>query len=142
MLGLTLVVLAAVVAGYTWLLAMSYDREFARIRGLPVDALHIGLLVLIAVAVVLFVRVVGLILVIALMTIAPYLAERWARSLGQTMGLACGFNLAFALVGMALAYRWNLTTGPTIILVATLAFLLVTVGERLFRRRRPAIARG
>jgi len=135
MCGLTLVVLAMVVLLYRWLLAMSFDAEFARIRGLPVSPLYIGLLVLIALAVVLYISVVGLLLVIALMTIAPYIAERWTRSLAGMMAVAAVLNAGFVLLGLGLAYHYQLSPGPAIILVATVVFAL-SYGIGCLTRRR------
>jgi zinc transport system permease protein len=134
--SLTLFVLVAVSLLYRWLLAMSFDAEFASIRGLPTKTLYTGLLVLIAIAVVLFINVVGLLLVIALMTIAPYIAERWTRSLRAMMVLAALCNTAFVLSGLALSYQLKLSAGPAIILVATLAFFLSYAAEWLVTQRR------
>ena len=134
--SLTLFVLVAVSLLYRWLLAMSFDAEFASIRGLPIKTLYTGLLVLIAIAVVLFINVVGLLLVIALMTIAPYIAERWTRSLRAMMVLAALCNTAFVLSGLALSYQLKLSAGPAIILVATLAFFLSYAAEWLVTQRR------
>jgi hypothetical protein len=70
-----------VVYFYQDLLAMSYDEEFAQIRGVPVKALYFGLIGMLAVTIVLVIQVVGLILVIALLTIPPFIVEKYARSL-------------------------------------------------------------
>lgn len=130
--GLDAVILALIGWNYHHLEAMSFDPSFARSRGVAVDRLYLLLVVLTAVTVVLVIRVVGLLLVIALVTIPPYLAEGSRRSLKGMMVLAVLLSAGFTVIGLFLAYRFNLTSGPAIILVAGAAFLISLV----FRRRK------
>jgi len=146
MAGLSLVILAVVAFFYNGFVAMSYDEEFARVRGVPVAFLYFLLLGLVALSVVMIIRVVGLILVIALLTIPPYIAERYAPSLARMMILSALLSTAFTLTGLWLSYRYDLTSGATIILVGGAAFFLVLLAERLrgflrLRRLRGAQAK-
>ncbi len=125
-----------VCAFYKEFLAMSYDVEFARVRGVPVRLLHFLFLALVALAVVMTIRVVGLILVMALFTMAPYLTERFSRSLATMMAGACLANMFFVFTGLWLSYRYNLTSGATIILVAAVFFLVFVFGEKFFSANR------
>jgi zinc transport system permease protein len=134
MLVLDLVLLAAVLVCYKNFLAMAYDYEFARARGAPVAALHLVLLALVAVSVVMVIRVVGLILVIALLTIPPFMAERRSSSLGWMMFRATLLSMTFCLAGLAAAYALNLTSGASIIAVATLAFSAALAKDALAGR--------
>ena len=124
MTGLDALILLLVGALYRPLTAMSYDREFALSRGVPVWIYHYLLVGLIAVAVVLVIRVVGLILVIALLSIPPAMAERHSRSLAGMMIRATLLSGAFCLTGLAVAYTLNLSSGACIIAVAALSFLV------------------
>ncbi len=83
---MAILVIAVVVYYYHDFLAMSYDDEFARLRGVPVTFLYCLLLGMIAVTVVMIIRVVGLILVIALLTIPPFIAEKFTGSLKDDDG--------------------------------------------------------
>jgi zinc transport system permease protein len=133
--------LVIVLGRYPEFLAMSYDEEFARIRGVPVRPLYLLMIAMIAVSVVVVIRVVGLILVIALLTIPPYIAEKYARSLLQMIGLAGLLSGGFTLAGLYLSYRFDLTSGATIILVAAAGFFTCLAWERLkTRRERPLAA--
>ncbi|HOG16426.1 MAG: Manganese transport system membrane protein MntB [Syntrophaceae bacterium PtaU1.Bin231] len=129
---------AAVLAVVTWyyndFLAMSYDDEFARLRNVPVTFLYCLLLGMVALAVVMIIRVVGLILVIALLTIPPFIAERFTGSLRAMMIASSLLSCLFTVVGFWLSYAMNLTSGATIILVAAAGFFLSILWER--RRRR------
>lgn len=131
MVVLTAVIFLAMGWYYQDFVALSYDEEFARIRGVPVGRLYVLLMVLIALSVVLIIRVVGLILVIALLTIAPYVAERFARSLSRMIVFSIALNVLFTLVGLFLAYRFNLTSGAAIILAAAVGFFVFLGLERL-----------
>lgn len=135
MVSVAVLVVIAVVF-YRPLLAISADREFARVRGLPVVMIYILLVVTIALAVMAAVPAIGLILVIALLTIPAYLAEMTARSLGSMMATAAIWALIFSLTGLALAYAFDLTSGAVIVAVAvlTLAFAeAVRFGGRQLR---------
>lgn len=121
----TAVVIAIVVCFYyTDFLAMSFDEEFARVRRVPVKKLYFLLVILLALAVVLTIRVVGLILVIALLTIAPFIAERFSQSLLRMMAWAFVLNVFFTISGLALSFFFNLTAGASIILVAGACFFI------------------
>ncbi|NCC27454.1 MAG: metal ABC transporter permease, partial [Gammaproteobacteria bacterium] len=88
MAGLDLVLLLTVMLFYRQLLAVTFDEEFARLRGVPVAFFYLLLLCLVAVTVVLLIQVVGLILVIALLTLPAAIAGHYVHSLGGMMLIA------------------------------------------------------
>ena len=92
---------------YKDLLALSYDEEFARIRGVPVTGLYFTLIGMLAVAIVMVIQVVGLILVIALLTIPPFIVEKYARSLVQMMIGASVLGALFTIGGLWLSYTYT-----------------------------------
>jgi len=120
---------------YQDLLALSYDEEFARIRGVPVQALYFSLIGMLAVTIVLVIQVVGLILVIALLTIPPFIVEKYAKSLAQMMVASSLLSIIFTLGGLWLSYVFDVTSGASIILVAGAGFFLSIIYERLMRIR-------
>jgi zinc transport system permease protein len=103
---------------YNDFLAMSYDAEFAGLRGVPVKSLYLLLVGMIALSVVMTIRVVGLILVIALLTIPPYIAEQYVKSLYKMMIVSTALSMGFTIIGLFLSWRFNLTSGAAIIMVA------------------------
>ncbi len=113
-----------VAAFYRLLLAYSYDREFLAARGINTTLVHLFLMALVAVSVVMTIRVVGLVLVMALFTMAPYLAEKWTGTLWSMMFTAVILNTIFITAGILIACVFNLSSGATIILVAGTFFLL------------------
>jgi len=124
---------------YNDFLAMSYYDEFARLRRVPVTFLYCLLLVMTALTVVMIIRVVGLILVIALLTIPPFIAEKFTGSLRAMMVVASLLSCFFTVSGLWLSYLLNLTSGATIILVAAVGFFAAALWGR-FKPRQPGNA--
>jgi len=124
MIPLDAVVLLMVALFYKEFMALSYDEEFAFVVGIPVKTLYFTLLIMTALCVVMVIRLVGLILVIALLTIPPYIAEKYTGSLGKMMALSSLLGVIFTLAGLWLSYGYNLSSGASIILVAGVVFFL------------------
>jgi len=120
---------------YNDFLAMSYDEEFAQLRGVPVKGLYFLLIGMIALSIVMIIRVVGLILVIALLTIPPYIAEKYAQSLRMMMLISTLLCCMFTMTGLWLSYIFNLTSGATIIMVAVSAFFISFLVQHLKNKR-------
>jgi zinc transport system permease protein len=138
--ALDAVVVAAGLLFYNQFLAISFDEEFAEARGLKVQAYYLLLLFLTALTVVLLVTVVGIVLVIALLTIPAAVAGRVSGRLSQMIALATVFSVAFTTGGLALSYGPDLPTGATIIVLAGFVYLVVVAATALARRRRLAAA--
>ncbi|MCJ7593726.1 MAG: metal ABC transporter permease [Desulfobacterales bacterium] len=122
MASLDVAVLLVTLFLYKEFIAMSYDEEFSFLVGMPVRLLYFALLAMISLSIVMIIRVVGLILVIALLTIPPYIAEKYTTSLARMMVLSSVLGMFFTMAGLWFSYRYNLTSGATIIMVAGLAF--------------------
>ena len=130
------VIVLLVTLFYKELLAISFDETFATVENVPVDAIYMVLLCMIALTVVMMMRVVGLIMVIAMLTIPAAIAGQFVRGLKQMMALSALLGVLFTTAGLWLSYALNLTSGATIILVAGSAYLL-TLGVRgMLRARR------
>ena len=112
------------------LLAIAVDEETARVAGLPVDALNALLAVLTAVTVVAAMRVVGLLLVAAMLVLPIATARPLVRSFRATLALAAAVGVASVVLGLAAARVWGLAPGGAIVLVAVTAFAVVTTVRR------------
>jgi zinc transport system permease protein len=119
---------------YKELLAISYDEEFSYVVGIPVLPLYFSTLIFTAISVIIAMRMVGLILVIALISIPPYIAENCTYSLAQMMVLSSLFAMFFAISGLWFSYYFNIPASASIILIAGLGFfvsyLLRTFGKK------------
>ena len=118
----------SVIVAVVWLLrkellAISFDETFATVENVPVDAITIVLLCLIALTVVMLMRVVGLIMVIAMLTIPAAIAGQFVKDMKRMMVSSIILGMLFTVVGLWLSYAWNLTSGASIILVSGAAYL-------------------
>lgn len=136
--GLDALVVAVGLLFYNQFLAVCFDEEFARLRGVPVELFYLLLLCLTALTVVVLSSVVGIILVIALLTLPVAIAGHFCRTLWQIMVAAALLSAAFTTAGLAVSYGPNLPAGPTMIVLAGAAYLLVTGGRAALRRWRAA----
>ena len=109
---------------YKELQAISFDETFTTLQNVPVNALYLLLLAMIAVTVVMMMRVVGLIMVIALLTIPAAISGMHVHSLKSMMILSTLLGMVFTLIGLWLSYSWNLTSGATIILISGIGYLI------------------
>lgn len=134
--GLAVLVVVSVAVLGRAMYAVSDDEEFARASGLPVLAVNLVLSVLVAATVVLSMRVVGLLLISALMVVPVALGQLVARSFAQTVAVACATGVTASVVGTALSFYADTPSGGTIVLLAVAAFALTaaaTVGAARVR---------
>lgn len=115
---LTLITVSAVLLWYPRWLALCLDREHALMRGVRAKLFYHGLLVLLSLAVVLLTHFIGIVLVLALLTLPAALARRFCRRLLLLMGVATGVGIASVCAGLSASYVLDWPTGPTIALVA------------------------
>ncbi len=134
MLTLDVVIIVLVVLLYKEFLYLSFDEEFSTVSGVPTEGLYLLLLGMIALTVVVLIRVVGIILVIALLTIPAALARQFTHSLKKMMLLAILAGVVFTFSGLWISYALNLASGATIILVSG-TVLFISFGLNRLRRR-------
>jgi zinc transport system permease protein len=125
MLGVAIVALMALV--WRALFAVVLDEQSARVAGLPVDRLNLLLAALAAVTVVAGMRVVGVLLVAALMVLPVGAANRFGRSFRHAVIVASAIGGLCAVVGLMVARAFNLAPGATIVLIAAAVFLASAV---------------
>ena len=134
MLILDFIIISLVAAFYKELQAISFDEVFAFVENVPVDAIYLMLLSLVALTVVMSMRIVGLIMVIALLTMPAAIAGLFVKDMKRMMILASLLGMFFSFVGLMLSYYLNLTSGATIILVSGIAYILSFAFNRLTTR--------
>jgi zinc transport system permease protein len=117
-------ILGFVILFYKELLAISFDETFATIRNLPVELIYLLLMAAIALTVGMMMKVVGLIMVIALLTIPAAISGQLVKDMRAMMAIASLLGMVFTTTGLWLSYSLNLTSGATIILVAGIAYFL------------------
>jgi zinc transport system permease protein len=110
---------------YKQILAVSYDSEFAQLRGINVKFFYTLILILASLSVVAAIKVVGLILVIALLTIPTYLAEIFAKRLSFMMVFSSIIATIFTVCGLVISYLYDISSGASIILVGVITLFIV-----------------
>lgn len=134
MLILDVLIIGIVLAFYKEFLALTFDEEYSTVVGIPVEVLYLLLLCMIALTVVVLLRIVGMILIIALLTIPATLARQFTYDLRKMMLLAIAFGVLLTFGGLWLSYVLDLASGATIVLLGGAA-LLVSFAVRGIRRR-------
>jgi len=132
--GLDLLVVSAGILFYNRFLALCFDEEFARLRGVRVEFYYLLLLCLTALTVVLLVTVVGIVMVIALLTLPAAVAGELTRRMWQMMLLAAGLAVLFTTTGLAVSYGPDLPAGAMTIVIAGLTYMVTVAGLRTLRR--------
>lgn len=129
-LALDVIMLTVVWLAYRQFLVVCFDSQFAKVRGINIEVYYLLLLALVAITVVVLSMVVGVILVIALLTIPAAIAGRFVRTLGQSMIVGTSLAIGLSLIGLAASYQPNLPAGATIILVLAVAYLGIAILKR------------
>ena len=135
MLALDVIIIFLVVILFKELLAISFDDAFATVENVQVNVIYMILLGMIAFTVVMMMRVVGLIMVIALLTMPAAISGLFIKDIKKMMISASLLGMLFTTIGLFLSYYLNITSGATIILVAAAGFLLSTLINSIFINR-------
>ncbi|MFJ6754080.1 metal ABC transporter permease [Streptomyces sp. NPDC091273] len=134
-------VLAVAIGLRRQLFAVCQDEEFARVTGLPVRALNLLIAITAAVTVTVAMRIVGLLLVSAMLVIPVAAAQRLTRSFATTLGLAMAISVTVSLTGTAATYYMDVPSGATIVLLAIGVFMVLAALSAPLARRRAKAAR-
>jgi zinc transport system permease protein len=132
---LDIVIIALVAAFYKELLAISFDEAYASTASVRVDAIQLLLLCLVALTVVMLMRVVGLILVIALLTVPAAIAGQLTGDLKRMMLISIVLGVVFTSAGLWISYALDLTSGATIILTSAVGFAFAMLCKAVASRR-------
>jgi len=115
---------------YRDILAVSYDTQYAKLRGINVKFFYTLILVMSALTVVVAIKVVGLILVIALLTIPIYISEKLSQSLLSMMVISGVLSSFFTIIGLYISYSFDISSGASIIMVSAIGLGLFSLLKR------------
>jgi len=133
---LDVLVVSVTLIFYNRLQAICFDEEFARLRCVRVELYYIMLLAITSLTVVLLVTVVGIVMVIALLTLPAAISGHFTRSLTGMMGLSILLSMIFTSGGLAFSYQTDLPTGATIIILAGIVYFGVLIGSGIVKSVR------
>jgi zinc transport system permease protein len=123
MAALDVIVLLLAWRFYPQIEAASFDEEFARVRGVRFELVFLILLAITALAIVLLQTFVGIVMVIAMLTLPAGCSGVFSRSLGGMMLLSCIFSLVFSVCGVVIGWVFDLPVGAMTVIIAGAVFL-------------------
>ena len=129
-LALDAAVLLPLVFFYNRLLAVSFDSTFAQLRGVKATAIYLVLLSLTALTIVVLMNVVGIILVIAMLTLPAATSGFFTRHLSSMMVLAGVLSAVFVVLGLVMSYFCRIPSGPAIVVLAGAVYLAALIMRR------------
>jgi ABC-type Mn2+/Zn2+ transport systems, permease components len=127
---LDLIIIATVFLFQREFLAISFDEEFSKVLGVPTELIYMLLLSLVALSVVVLIKVVGVILIIALLSIPAAISKQFTYNIKKLMLFSIIIGAILTVVGLLLSYIFNLASGATIILVLGIAFTVISLVKK------------
>lgn len=121
---------------FKWFVAIIFDEEFALITNIKVFPLYLFLLILIALSVVVLIRSVGVILVIALLTLPASSAQLLSKQFKHIIYIAVTLAIFSNLLGIILSYYLNMPSGPVIIFTAAAVYLIILSFSKIIKHIR------
>jgi len=135
MLVLDTMIISVVFLFYKEFLAISFDEEFSKVVGVPTKILYILLLCLVALSIIVLMRAVGIILLIALLTIPSAISRNYTHNIKKLMFLSIIIGIVLNISGLWLSYIFDVPSGATIVLVSTAAFFLSSAVKYIRKRK-------
>jgi len=122
------------------MMAVAFDEEYSAVAGLPVKFLYYLTLILVAITIVALIRIVGIILAIALLTMPAAIAGKFTHNMKKMMALSVVLSVLFITTGLWMSFVLDIESGATIILVAAAAYTIVTVAMALKKRSKRVVS--
>lgn len=122
MLFLSVAIMFIIALFYNHWLIFLFDEEYARVIGINTVLLENLLYTIIAISVVVVIKVVGIILVIALMTIPPAIARNYSSNLKRMMFISLVLGMVFSILGLMVSYYFNIPSGASIIILSVIGY--------------------
>jgi len=135
MVGLSVVVILLVFSMFNYWKIYLFDEEYAKIMGIPTIFLEIILYTLISLSIVILIKVVGIILSIAMLTIPPAIARLFTKELKQMMLVSVILGMFFSILGLFFSYHANIPSGATIIIIAIISYFCALWIKRVLKSK-------
>ena len=127
---LDMIIIATVFLFQREFLAISFDEEFSKVLGVPTEFIYMLLLSLVALSVVVLIKVVGVILIIALLSIPAAISKQFTYDIKKLMVFSVITGAILTVIGLLLSYIFNLASGATIILVLGISFTVISLVKK------------
>ena len=128
---LDIVIIVPAILFFNSILGTCFDSHFSELRGVRVKLIYFMLLIMTALTIVLMVNIVGIIMVIAMLTLPAAVAGQFTRRLWSMMILSVLLSIVFCSSGLALSYTTEMPSGPTIVVIAGVCYLISLIFKKL-----------
>jgi len=132
---LVLVITLSVLIFYKGFVSVALDEEYSKARKLPVRSLNIGLLILIALSIVTLIQVVGIILVIALLTIPVAVAKEFSIHFKKIILISILFGISICLLGLFISYYIEFPSGASIVIIGSILLGVVKGVKKILKMK-------
>ena len=122
--GLSLIIVLFTAIIFNYWKAYLFDEEFTKVLGIKTLRLEYILFILVALSIVILIKVVGIILVIALLTIPPSISKLFTYNLKNMIVMSILLGIIFSIGGLFISYKYNIPSGATIILLSVLGYFI------------------
>lgn len=133
-IGLDIIVLSIMTLLFNYFKAYLFDDEFISVLGVNTSFLEYLMYILIAFTVVVLIRVAGIILIIALLTVPPAIAKQFTYDLKKIMIISSFLGVLFGFIGLILSYYFNIASGASIIIVGVGSYMIISYIKRIFKK--------
>lgn len=131
---LSLIILIAIAVIFNHWKSYLFDEEFAKVLGMKTLIFEYFLFILVALSIVILIKVVGIILSIALLTIPPAIAKLLSYKLKNIMIISSILGIVFNITGLIISYQYNIPSGSTIILLSVTGYFLVAIMSKILKQ--------
>ncbi len=143
MAALTLIITGTMIILYPRVQGVSFDEEFSKVVGVHTTALYLFMLILVALSIVFLIKIVGIVLLIAMLAIPASISGEFTHDMSKMMVFSSLLSLIFIISGLYVSTLWDLPAGPIIVILSGIIFLFVVGFKRLylvFKDRRYSIS--
>ncbi len=127
MLVLSTLITFSIISIFNYWRAYLFDEEFLKVLGINILRLERVLFILISLSIVILIKVVGIILIIALLTIPPAIAKLFTDNLKSMMIISSFVGVLFSFIGLFISYLYNIPSGATIILLSVIGYFILSM---------------
>lgn len=135
--ALDLFIVCTVALLYKEMMAVAFDEEYAAVSGLPVKFLYYLTLVMVAITIVALIRIVGIILAIALLTVPAAISGKLTHDMRKMMAISIAVSVVLITAGLWMSFVLDIESGATIIILSAVSYAIITLASRLRVRSKP-----
>ncbi len=132
MASLTAIITATTVMLYPRIQGVSFDEEFSKVVGVRTTLLYLFMLILVALSIVVLIKLVGIVLLIAMLAIPASISGELTYDMSKMMAYSSALSLGFIISGLYISVLWDIPPGPSIVILAGAVFIIAMLPKKIF----------